>query len=60
TLIAAPPNHECNCSECPFMKLNTLEKVFDALRDEKPEIKLNEMLRVRALKPLELMLTWSK
>ena len=59
TLIPAPPNQSCACNECPFMKLNTLEKVYLALRDEKPEIKLPEELRLKALKPLELMLEWS-
>lgn len=58
-LIPAPPNHACACNECPFMKLNTLEKVYLALRDESPEIRVPEELRVRALAPLERMLEWS-
>jgi quinolinate synthase len=58
--IPAPPNHECNCNECPFMKLNTLEKVYLALRDETPEIQVPADLAAKALKPLELMLEWSK
>jgi quinolinate synthase len=58
--IPAPPNHECNCNECPFMKLNTLEKVYLALRDEKPEILVPEDLAAKALLPLERMLEWSK
>ena len=60
TFLPAPPNHECNCNECPFMKLNTLEKVYEALRDERPEILLPEELRARALIPLNRMLEWSK
>jgi quinolinate synthase len=59
-LIPAPPNQNCNCNECPFMKLNTLEKVYLALRDEKPEIQLSEDLRTKALVPLERMLEWSQ
>lgn len=59
-LIPAPPNHACNCNDCPFMKLNTLEKIYLALRDEKPEVDVPAELRERALKPLELMLEWSK
>lgn len=59
TLIPAPPNHACHCNECPFMKLNTLEKVYLALRDEKPEIEIPDDLRLRALAPLERMLEWS-
>jgi quinolinate synthase len=58
--IPAPPNHECNCNECPFMKLNTLEKVYFALRDETPEIHVPEALAKKALAPLERMLEWSK
>lgn len=60
TLIPAPPNHACNCNECPFMKLNTLEKVYLALRDEKPEMIIPEDVRKKALIPLERMLEWSK
>ena len=60
TLIPAPPNHECNCNECPFMKLNTLEKIYTTLRDETPSIEVPEEIRIRALKPLERMLEWSQ
>ncbi len=59
TLIPAPPNQNCACNECPFMKLNTLEKVYLALRDEKPEVDVPQSLREKALKPLERMLEWS-
>jgi len=58
-LIPAPPNGNCACNECPYMKLNTLEKIHACLRDETPEIKMPEELRRRALLPLELMLEWS-
>jgi quinolinate synthase len=58
-LIPAPPNHACNCNDCPFMKLNTLEKVYLALRDEEPEITMSEELRLRAEAPLKKMLEWS-
>lgn len=59
TLLAAPPNHACGCNECPFMKLNTLEKIYLALRDETPEITMPEELRTKALAPLTRMLEWS-
>ncbi len=59
TLIPAPPNHACSCNACPFMKLNTLEKVYACLKNEAPEITLPDDLRARALKPLEQMLAWS-
>ncbi len=57
--IPAPPNHECNCNDCPFMKLNTLEKIYLAMRDEAPEIEVPAELAQRALAPLERMLEWS-
>jgi quinolinate synthase len=59
TLIPAPPNHECNCNECPFMKLNTLEKVYLSLRDETPEVDVASELQDKALAPLLRMLEWS-
>jgi quinolinate synthase len=58
-LIPGPPNSHCACNECPFMKLNTLEKVYLALRDEKPELVVPADLSKKALAPLELMLEWS-
>ncbi|MEZ5355394.1 MAG: quinolinate synthase NadA [Bryobacteraceae bacterium] len=50
------PNENCNCSECPYMKLNTLEKVYNCLRDLEPRVELDEDLMRRALVPLERML----
>jgi quinolinate synthase len=55
-LIPAPADSGCNCSLCPYMKLNNLEKLYLSVRDLKPEILMDEGLRVRALKPLERML----
>ncbi|MFN3344865.1 MAG: quinolinate synthase NadA [Chloroherpetonaceae bacterium] len=62
TFIAAPPNEEkhCACNECPYMKLNTLEKVYLTMKHRMPEITMNEELRLRALKPMERMLELSK
>ncbi len=54
--IAAPPDGNCHCTDCPFMKKNTVEAVRDALRDLRQEITLPEDLRLRALNPLERML----
>ena len=42
TFLPAPPNNTCACSECPHMKLNTLEKLYLALRYEQPEVVLSE------------------
>lgn len=57
--IPGPTDH-CACSECRFMKMNTLEKLYRSLRDLSPEIVLDEELRARAEKPLRRMLEWSK
>jgi quinolinate synthase len=57
--IAVPPDNGCRCNECPFMKLNTLEKLYLCLRDERPEIVLPEQLRRAAEKPLLRMLELS-
>lgn len=60
TLIAAPPQEDsCNCNECPFMRLNTPEKVYLALRDLTPELKMDPDLIERAKMPLERMLQLS-
>ena len=56
TLIGAPPDSGCQCATCPYMRLNTLEKLYLSLRDMKPEIKLDEETRVAALRPVEAML----
>ncbi|MEN9217397.1 MAG: quinolinate synthase NadA [Gloeomargarita sp. DG_2_bins_126] len=58
--IPAPANNGCACNECPFMRLNTLEKVYLALRDRQPEITLAEEVRLAALAPLERMLAMSQ
>lgn len=62
TLIPAPSNEEntCACSECHFMKMNTLEKIYLALKYEQPEIIMEEELRLKALTPLKRMLDLSK
>jgi quinolinate synthase len=49
-------NENCNCSECPYMKLNTLEKLRDCLRNLEPRVELSADLMQRALAPLERML----
>ncbi len=50
------PNEQCNCSECPFMKRNTLEKLRDCLRTLEPRVEVPEETMRRALLPLERML----
>ena len=53
-LIPAPAAEEntCSCSECGFMKMNTMEKLYRCLKDERPEVVLDEDLRKQALVPM--------
>jgi quinolinate synthase len=51
------PNDNCNCSECPYMKRNTLEKLRDCLRTLEPRVELSGDLMQRALLPLDRMLS---
>lgn len=57
--IAAPPDANCACNECPYMKLNTMEKLYLCMKDQKPEIILDEEIRIKALKPIQKMLEMS-
>jgi quinolinate synthase len=59
TFIAAPPEGNCACNECPFMRLNTLEKLYVCLRDLTPRIEMPEALRIAAARPIERMLELS-
>lgn len=56
TFIPAPPNNNCACNDCPHMKLNTLEKVYLCLKNEKPELVMEERLRLLAEVPMRRML----
>jgi quinolinate synthase len=56
TFIPAPPNNACACNDCPYMKLNTLEKLYLCLKYETPEIEMEESLRLAARKPIDRML----
>lgn len=50
----------CSCNACPYMRLNTLEKLWQCLERMEPEIVLDEQLRLRALAPIEKMLAMSR
>ena len=50
------PNEQCNCSECPYMRRNTLEKLRDALRDLQPRVELPADIIERAAIPIQRML----
>ncbi|HEY1606587.1 MAG TPA: quinolinate synthase NadA [Allosphingosinicella sp.] len=57
TFIGAPgADGNCNCNACPYMALNTLEKLYLALRDLTPRVEMDEQLRLAAKKPLDRML----
>ncbi|MEC4894785.1 MAG: quinolinate synthase NadA [Oscillatoria sp. PMC 1051.18] len=57
--IPAPPMKSCACNECPHMRLNTLEKIYLAMKNRTPEIILPEETRKAALKPMQRMLEMS-
>ncbi len=58
--IPAPPEDDtCSCNECPYMKLNTLEKLYLCMKNKYPEIVMDEEIRKRALLPIEKMLAMS-
>jgi quinolinate synthase len=56
TFIPAPPNNTCACNECPYMKLNTLEKIYLCMKYELPEIIMDEELRLKSKLPIDRML----
>jgi quinolinate synthase len=57
--IPAPAINNCNCNECPYMRLNTLEKLYLAMKNREPEITMPEEIRVAALHPIQRMLEMS-
>ncbi len=61
-LIPAPAEEDntCACSECAYMKVNTLQKIYDCLLNETPQIEVQEDIRLRALQPIQRMLELSK
>lgn len=60
TFIPAPPNNACACNDCPYMKLNTLEKLYLCMKYQLPEIKMDEQLRLAAKKPIDRMMDISR
>jgi len=57
--IPAPPINNCACNECPYMRLNTLEKVYWAMKNRAPEITISESIILSALQPIRRMLEMS-
>ncbi|MGC1390005.1 MAG: quinolinate synthase, partial [Bacteroidales bacterium] len=61
TYIPVPPiDSTCGCSECSFMKLITVEKILNCLKNEKPEIFIDNDIIIRAKKPIERMMEISE
>jgi quinolinate synthase len=58
-IIPAPPTSNCACNECPYMRLNTLEKIYLAMKTKSPELVLPEVTRLAALAPMQRMLAMS-
>ncbi len=58
-LIPAPPDNNCSCNECPYMKLNTMEKLYLCMKNKSPEIILSHEIIEKSLKPIERMLEMS-
>lgn len=57
--IPAPPEANCACNDCPYMKLNTMEKLYACMKNRSPEIVLGESVMERALIPIQRMLSMS-
>ncbi|MEO8894173.1 MAG: quinolinate synthase, partial [Coleofasciculaceae cyanobacterium] len=57
--IPAPGMSNCACNECPYMRLNTLKKLYLAMESRQPEITISEEIRVAALRPMQRMLEMS-
>ena len=60
TLLDVPGLDGCSCNACPYMRLNTLQKLHDCLETLEPAVELNEELRQQALRPIERMLEMSR
>ena len=60
TLLEVPGLDGCSCNACPYMRLNTLQKLHDCLSTLKPAIEMEENLRVKALLPMKKMLEMSR
>lgn len=58
--LTVPSGENCACTDCAYMKMNTLEKLYLCLRDERPEILLSDDIIERASKPIVKMLEMSK
>jgi quinolinate synthase len=58
--IPAPAAGGCACNECPYMRLNTLEKLYLCMKNRQPEITLSASIQAAALQPIQRMLAMSQ
>jgi len=58
--LIVPSDETCSCNDCPYMKMNTMEKLYLCIKNERPEIKLSPEVITRAEKPIRRMLEISK
>jgi len=58
--LIVPTDETCSCNDCPYMKMNTMEKLYLCLKNERPEIKLTDDVMNQAVKPIRKMLEISK
>ena len=58
--VPSVSNGSCSCNSCPYMKLNTLEKIYECMKNRSPQLSLSAELMTKAKKPLERMLEMSK
>ena len=59
SFIEVPDIDGCKCNECPYMRLNTLEKILDCLKKQSPSIELDPEIIKKAYKPIKRMLDMS-
>ncbi|MGB3299855.1 MAG: quinolinate synthase NadA [Phormidesmis sp.] len=57
--IPAPPEANCACNECPYMRLNTLEKLYLAMKNKTPDVTIPSEVQAEALRPIQRMLEMS-
>jgi quinolinate synthase len=58
--LIVPSDETCSCNDCPYMKMNTLEKIHACLYNESPELKLSKSVIEKAKKPILRMLELSE
>jgi quinolinate synthase len=58
--IIVPTDETCSCNDCPYMKMNTMPKLYACMKNEKPQITIDQDLIEKSVKPIERMLDISR